>query len=79
MKDFARQKWIHKANVYWINGGNIIETIMSNVPYPIARNEKLKCDHTNKYKPGLVVVVSALEKDQKVAIQKEIERLNKKK
>jgi hypothetical protein len=75
MKPFAEQKWIHNANVYWINGGRIIECIKSNVPYPIAVSEKRKLDHTNLYKPGLIVVVSALEKDQKGAVLKEVAKI----
>jgi len=63
MKDFAQQKWIHKANLYWIVNGKVMETIMSNVPYPVARKKKNELDRTTHYKPGKLVVISVREKD----------------
>ena len=58
MTQFKNQKWIHKANLHWIVNGNIKETILSNVPYPVAREKKKELERTKNYKLGKLVVVS---------------------
>lgn len=72
-KKFEQQKFIHKANVYWIVNGSIREEILMNVPYPIARKEKAHCERQPEYRGiGKIVVVSARSKDQQSAIDKEL-------
>jgi hypothetical protein len=74
-KQFENQKWIHKANVYWIVNGSVYEEILMNVPYPIARKEKAHCEKQPEYRGiGKIVVVSARAKDQQSAIDKELKK-----
>lgn len=63
-KNFKEQKWIHKANLHFIVNGQIKETILSEVPYPVARKKKKELERTNHYKLGKLVVVSVRAADQ---------------
>jgi hypothetical protein len=72
---YENKKWIHKANLYFIVNGKVYEEILMNVPYPTARKEKKRLLLTPDYKLGKLVVVSARNKDQQAAIDKELNKL----
>jgi len=73
MNKYENQKFIHKANLYWIVNGDIREEVLMNVPYPTAKAEKKELERSPDYRGiGKLVVVSARSKDQKGAIEKEL-------
>ena len=63
-KVYPKSDWQHNANLHWIVGGAIKETILSNQPYKVCNAKKRELMRTNHYRLGKLVVVSVQAKNQ---------------